>query len=278
MSGVTHSLHLQDYLPALAPRQRSSHKGCFGHVLIIGGAPGFAGAVRLAGEAALRTGAGCVSIATHPEHAAFMHASRPELMCHGIVHHHMLTPLLEKATVIVIGPGLGTGHFGQALLEATLQVQQTPIVLDADALNLLPQLSYQGLPHHVYTPHPGEAARLLNQPVQTIQTNRVKALKQLTHLYPGIVVLKGHGTLIGQQNHPAFLCEAGNPGLSTAGTGDVLTGIIAGLIAQHIPLLHSVCLGVLLHAHAADHAAMQGERGLLASDLLVPLRALVNPA
>ncbi|MCX7115158.1 MAG: NAD(P)H-hydrate dehydratase [Gammaproteobacteria bacterium] len=264
------------YRALLSPRKRDSHKGDFGHVLIIGGHPGFSGAVRLAGEAALRTGAGSVSIATHPAHAAFIQTTRPELMCHGIEHHQALPALLKRASVIVIGPGLSTTPWGRALLETTLSVKTTPIVFDADALNLLPTMHYQGEPHHLYTPHPGEAARLLGCSTQHIQADRMQALLELTQTYPGITILKGMHTLIGQQPIVPSICHAGNPGMSTAGMGDVLTGIIAGLIAQHIPLMESACLGVLIHALAADCAASKGERGLIASDVILEIRNLVN--
>ena len=272
-------LNFNDSLPLLKPRDREANKGNFGHVLIIGGAPGYAGAVRLAGEAALRSGAGLVSIATHPSHAPFLQASRPELMSHGIKQTEDLVPLFNRASVICIGPGLGQSIWSQVLLAATLQVNNKPLILDADALNLLPQQVYQPLPHHIYTPHPGEAGKLLNMTPKDIQKNRLQALNKLTHQYPGIVVLKGAHSLIGQQHQPTHQCNAGNPGMATAGMGDVLTGLITALVAQHFPLMDAACLGVLVHALAGDNiATSKGERGLIASDLFAPIHNLLNPS
>jgi ADP-dependent NAD(P)H-hydrate dehydratase / NAD(P)H-hydrate epimerase len=273
---IPHPLSLKDYVHFLKPRKKDAHKGDFGHVLIIGGTLGFGGAVRLSGEAALRTGAGLVSIATHPHHASFIQASRPELMCHGINQASDLLPLLERASVLVIGPGLGQSNWSQQLLITTLNITDKPIVIDADALNLLSKQPYQSQAHHLYTPHPGEASRLLHTTTMTIQQDRLNAFNQLTEQYKGIVILKGANTLIGQQNQTTHVCGAGNPGMASAGMGDVLTGIIASLIAQKLPLLDAACLGVLIHALAADQAAKAGQRGLIASDLFLPLYHLVN--
>lgn len=272
-----HPLRLKDYAPLLKPRKKDAHKGDFGHVLIIGGTLSYGGAVRLAGEAALRCGAGLVSIATHPHHAALIQANKPELMCHGINNGSDLLPLLERATVIVIGPGLGQSIWSQELLSSTLNVKDKPLIIDADALNILPKQPYHSQPHHIYTPHPGEAGRMLQSKTSTIQKDRLQALAKLTEKYKGIVVLKGCNTLIGKQNETTYVCDAGNPGMATAGMGDVLTGIIASFIAQKILLREAVCLGVLIHALAADQAAKTGQRGLIASDLFLPLHHLVNP-
>lgn len=272
-------LNFKNYLPLLKPRDRLSNKGHFGHVLLIGGAPGYAGAVRLAGEAALRSGAGLVSVATHPIHAPFLQATRPELICHGVSEAQELTVLLQRASVIGIGPGLGQGPWGQMLLSETLKIANKPIIFDADALNLLPKARYQPLLSHIYTPHPGEAGKLLNLTAQEVQIDRMLALNKLMQQYPGIVVLKGAHTLIGQQQQPTYQCNAGNPGMATAGMGDVLTGVISGLVAQHLPLFDAACLGVLVHALAGDSVAEQkGERGLIASDLFASIQNLLNPS
>lgn len=267
-------LKLENYLHLLAPRPRDSHKGNFGHVLIVGGDVGYAGAARLAAEGALRVGAGLVSIATHPDHAYFLQSTRPELMCHPVKNPEDLAPLMQRASVIAIGPGLGQRPWGTALLRHVLSQKMLPLILDADALNGIAKIAYKPEPNRIFTPHPGEAARLLG--LKTITSNRHDLINQLTQQYQGIFVLKGHDTLVGKPDHPLHICHAGNPGMSTAGMGDLLTGVISGLIAQKIPLFESACLSVLLHAMAADQAAEQGERGLIASDVLPYLRRLVN--
>lgn len=270
-------LNLKDYHSFLTPRKRNSNKGDFGHVLIIGGDTGYTGAVRLCGEAALRVGAGLVSIATHPAHASFIQAARPELMCHAVAHPQDALPLIKRAAVIAIGPGLGQRPWGRALLEVVLQYSDLPLILDADALNGIATDHYEPHPNRIFTPHPGEAARLLNIDIKQVQTHRLDTITQLIQQYQGIFVLKGHHTLIGQANTPLHVCHAGNPGMSTAGMGDLLTGLIAGLVAQHIPLFDAACLGVLVHALAGDLAAQKGERGLIASDLFSHIRPLINP-
>ncbi len=260
----------------LTPRRRSAHKGHFGHVLVVGGAPGFAGAARMAAEAAARTGAGLVSLATHPEHASCLCASCPELMCHGVADAEALGSLLRRATVVAIGPGLGRGDWGRRLLEQVL-ASDLPLVVDADALNLLIE-DARSRAHWVLTPHPGEAARLLGWTPGDIQANRFAAVRALQERFGGVSVLKGSGTLVqGGAGRPVAVCSEGNPGMASGGMGDVLTGLIAGLIAQGLELEDAAALGVSLHGAAADRAARTGERGLLATDLFAELRPLLNP-
>ena len=257
---------------ALARRKRSGHKGDYGHVLIVGGGEGMPGAVRLAGEAALRSGAGLVSIATHPSHAALLVASRPELMSHGVAGADDLEPLLECADVVAFGPGLGQSGWAQALYERLARLT-LPMVWDADALNLLAARP-QPASNRIITPHPGEAGRLLGLSAAEVQEDRAAALAALQARYEGTVVLKGAGTLVSSTPVP-YLCSGGNPGMGSAGMGDVLTGIIAGLLGQGVT--DAAAIGVEAHARAGDLAAVSGERGLLASDLLDQLRAVVNP-
>ncbi len=259
----------------LAPRQRSAHKGHFGHVLIIGGAPGMAGAARLAGEAALRTGAGLVTVATHPNHAPWLGLGRPELMCRGIGDSRELHALLEPAGVLAIGPGLSQQPWGRELWAAAI-AQRMPLVVDADALNLL-AASPQHREDWVLTPHPGEAARLLGGSTREVQHDRFAAVTALRQRYGGVIVLKGAGTVIdGPTPRPPAVCSGGNPGMASGGTGDALTGIIAALIAQGLDPEEAAEVGVCLHAAAGDAAAEQGERGLLASDLIAQLRPVLR--
>jgi hydroxyethylthiazole kinase-like uncharacterized protein yjeF len=259
---------------ALPRRRRTGHKGDYGHVLVVGGGEGMPGAVRLAGEAALRAGAGLVSIATHPSHAAMMVASRPELMPHAVASPNDLAPLLERADVVAFGPGLGRSDWARALFDPLLAFDR-PAVWDADALNLLAEQPGKAR-ERVITPHPGEAARLLGETTAGIQADRPGALARLQAKYGGIAVLKGAGTLVSDLPVP-LLCTAGNPGMGSAGMGDVLSGIIAALAAQGIELPRAAAVGVEVHARAGDRAAVAGERGLIASDLLAELRAVVNP-
>lgn len=256
-------------------RDRAAYKGDFGHVLVIGGDEGMAGAVRMCGEAALRVGAGLVSIATRETHIASINAERPELMCHAVNGTADLMALLKKATVIAIGPGLGKSDWSRELLNAVLPTS-LPLVVDADALNLLSE-SPRKNNQWILTPHAGEAARLLHCTAESVQKNRFDSVKNLQIKYGGVAVLKGAGTLIQTEAPLPFLCEAGNPGMATAGMGDVLTGVIVGLLAQHFSLQSAAKTGVLLHAMAGDLAAADaGERGLLATDLMPYLRKLVN--
>lgn len=259
----------------LSPRRRTAHKGDFGHLLVIGGAPGFSGAVRMAAEAAARCGAGLVSVATSPEHAEQLNLTRPELMCHAVAGPNQLLRLLKRASVVAIGPGIGTSKWASLLLGCVLE-SRLPLVLDADALNLLAYDPIQR-DNWVLTPHPGEAARLLGCSVAKIQTDRFQSVRRLQLKYGGVVVLKGAGTLIQSgQDRATSLCTEGNPGMATGGMGDVLTGVIASLLAQGHDLELAAVMGVCLHANAADIAAKDGERGLLAGDLMPVIRTLVN--
>lgn len=264
---------LPDLLP---PRSRSAHKGHFGHVLVVGGDNGMAGAVRMAGEAAARCGAGLVSIATRAAHAGWQAVARPELMFHGVEDEDDLAPLLDRATVIAIGPGLGRGDWGRAILRAVLACDK-PLVIDADGLNLLAiEPGYRD--GWILTPHPGEAARLLKMTPTQVEADRFAAVEDLALRYGGVVVLKGAGSLIaGKVDGQVALGTTGNPGMAGGGMGDVLTGVIAALVAQGLPLFAAAKAGVYLHGLAGDRAAQAGgERGLLATDLLPWLRQAVN--
>ncbi|HWQ94465.1 MAG TPA: NAD(P)H-hydrate dehydratase [Gammaproteobacteria bacterium] len=260
-------------LPRLSARQRNSHKGDYGRLLVIGGEHGMAGALRLCGEAALRVGAGLVYLATRADHAAVISAQRPELLCYGVERPEQLTPLLERTDVIAIGPGLGQSEWASQLLARVLDTG-LPLVVDADALNLL-ALEPLRRDNWVLTPHPGEAARLLKTNPAEIQSDRYSAAAELQKRYGGVVVLKGAGTLVVTEQG-VEVCSAGNPGMASAGMGDVLTGVIAGLIAQGLSLEDAARRGVCLHAAAGDKAAEQGESGLIATDLLPWVRSLLN--
>ncbi len=266
-----------DSFALLGRRGRADHKGKFGHVLIVGGNRGMGGAPRLAGEAALRVGAGLVSVAAHPDVAASITAGRPELMCHGVRGPDDLDELLDRATVVALGPGLGRDDWSWRIFQRIIGCRQ-PKIVDADALNILAEESVRR-DDWILTPHPGEAARLLGTDSGAVQTDRLAAVAHIAARYGGVAVLKGHGTLIQAPGEQPVLVRRGNPGMATAGMGDVLTGVAAGLLAQFPDeALRTAAVAVDVHASAGDLAAASGERGLIASDLFAHLRALVNPA
>lgn len=274
-ASVSHSAERLEPL-RLPRRHRNAHKGGFGHLLVIGGEIGFSGAARLAAEAGLRSGAGLVSVATRAAHAGILNAGRFELMCHPTETVAELKPLLNKANVIALGPGLGQQVWGQELFAAAI-LQPQPLVIDADGLNLLANYpNYHYHSNRILTPHPGEAARLLKCSTAEIAADRFAAVKEIQAIYGGVIVLKGAGTLI-FDGKEMFVSTTGNPGMASGGMGDALAGIIGGLLAQGFSLLQATKTGVYLHGAAADFAAAQdGERGLLASDLMPFIRKLVN--
>jgi NAD(P)H-hydrate epimerase len=258
---------------ALPPRERTAHQGRYGHVLVIGGSPGMAGAARLAGVAALRCGAGLVSVATHPASVVAI-GGQPELMTTATKGARELAPLVTRASVLAIGPGLGTGPWAIEMLDAAL-ASERPLVVDADALNLLAQRRSER-EDWVLTPHPGEAGRLLGTDAHRVQADRLGAARELQRRYGGTVVLKGAGTIVLSQSRRPAICDRGNPGMAVAGMGDVLTGVTAGIAAQCRELPLAAAAAVYAHADAGDRAARAGERGLLASDVIDELRDSVN--
>jgi NAD(P)H-hydrate epimerase len=196
-------------------------------------------------------------------------------MSHGVSGAADLLLLLEKVDVVAFGPGLGQSDWARELFAVVAKAGQAA-VWDADGLNLL-AAAPDTRENRVITPHPGEAATLLLTEPAKIQADRPAALKALAAKYGGVAVLKGAGTLISAASDLPFVCTAGNPGMAAAGMGDVLTGVIAGLIAQGLPLSVAASAGVELHARAGDVAATAGERGMLASDLLAALQGVANP-
>ena len=271
----------QGELAASLPRRaRESHKGSNGRVLIIGGGTGMPGALRLAGEAALRVGAGLVTVAGAEENLVPVTGTRPELIYLPISHDTDLDEALRVTDVLAIGPGLGTGAWAQRLWGVVKGVSGKPVVVDADALNLLAMSPAKLSPEWIITPHPGEAGRLLGIDARAVQSDRLGAARALHARYGAVTVLKGAGTLVASGpagNAELAICERGNPGMATAGMGDVLTGIIAGLRAQFGDSALAARVGVLVHALAGDSAAQGGQRGLVASDVIGELRGWVNP-
>jgi len=259
----------------LKNRPYSSHKHQFGHLLVLGGDQGMPGAVRMAAEAALRCGAGLVTVVTHAEHLAVILDGRPELMVCATADGHVSSELLGKASAIVVGPGMTDSLWSRNLLSAALQTR-VPKLIDAGALRLLSEQDDGRRDDWVLTPHPGEAAGLLDEPPAAIQDSRFSAVELLQQTYGGHIILKGAGSLLQSPTGLSQLCPYGNPGMASAGMGDVLSGVIGSLLAQGYDTQLAAQLGLCMHSLSADIAAKEGVIGLLASDLFTPLRQLVN--
>lgn len=262
----------------IRPRGRTNHKGQNGHLLVIGGNMGMSGAVRLAGEAALRCGAGMVSVATHPSHAAEVDQGCPEVMALPVVDSEDFEDVGNWASVMAVGPGLGQSEWAQYLYRTSLKKaaqRDIPLVLDADALNMLaanPAFNDRW----VLTPHPGEAGRLLGCSSTEVQADRFAAANEIVSRYGGTVILKGPGTVIAAKNEITRVITAGNVGMGIGGMGDVLTGVVGAMLADGLRPYDAACCAAVLHSSAADIAAADMPRGMLPSDLFAPLRRLVN--
>jgi NAD(P)H-hydrate epimerase len=260
----------------LPPRAPLAHKGDHGHVLVVGGDHGYGGAASLATQAALRGGAGLVSVATRAEHVASILCARPEAMARAIGDGAGLEPLLRRADVVAVGPGLGQSDWSRELLDAALRSGRK-LVLDADALNLIATRP-GALPNEsLITPHPGEAARLLGCGTARVQADRPAAAQELAARYAAVAVLKGAGTVIAAPDGRLAVCAIAEPALASGGTGDVLTGVAAALRAQGLDAFDAACAAVLAHAEAGRRVARGGARGALAGDVIEGLRAVLNP-
>lgn len=267
---------VRDWLPA---RQANAHKGQFGHVLVVAGDRGFGGAGLLAAEAAARSGAGLVTLATRPEHVTAALARCPSLMAHGVTHGSELPALLDAATVVVCGPGIGQGSWGQQMLQQVV-ASGKPRVLDADALNLLCSRAAMSAGNQILTPHPGEAARLMSCEVPEIEADRVAAAKKLQSLYGGAVLLKGAGTIVASGKKEVNIAGGSNPGMATGGMGDVLSGVIGALYAQMIDSpAAAATIGAVVHLEAAGRASLEkGYMGLIPTDVIDALPQVFRKA
>ncbi len=261
---------------ALPLRPRDAHKNTFGHVLVVGGDLGMGGAAMLTAEAAMRCGAGLVSVATRAEHVAPLLARLPEAMVRGVNGGMEAADMIEKADVIVVGPGLGRSAWSQQLLYFVLQSSQ-PKVIDADALNLLADQTLADFVtgNCVFTPHPGEAAHLLECDGQAIQRDRFASARALQSNLGGVVLLKGAGTVI-CDGVSTTVTPVGNAGMAVAGMGDVLSGVIAALMAHGLTPTEAAINGACAHGQAGDLAAESGLHGVRASDLMPHLRYVLN--
>jgi ADP-dependent NAD(P)H-hydrate dehydratase len=268
-------------LPRLPPRRPDSNKGTYGRVLVVGGSRGMSGAAALCAGAALRGGAGLVRAAVPQEVLPIVAASNPCLMTAGLAQDDAgriskdglaeALALAESSDVVALGPGLGrSAELTQAVAHFVRSCAK-PLVIDADALNALADESVALNAHAgpvIVTPHPGEFARLVRLDVKTVQSQRRDLAERFAAAHNIVVVLKGHGTLVtdGRQLHRS---ATGNPGMATAGSGDVLTGLVAALVGQGLAPLDAARLGVHLHGLAGDLAARDlGEASLIATDLI----------
>jgi NAD(P)H-hydrate epimerase len=258
----------------LPRRSRCAHKGTAGHVLLAGGNDGMTGALRIAAEAAARSGAGLVTAATKGRNTAGVNAGQPEIMVASCDDPNRLPALLETRRALGVGPGLGRDAWARDMFENALSAAVAKVV-DADALWFLAG-SRQRAESWVLTPHPGEAARLLGVDVASVENDRISAARQIVERYGGVCVLKGCGTVIADRES-LFICDRGNPGMATGGMGDCLTGVITALLGQGLEPIRAAVCGVWLHASAADLEAREnGQVGLLASDLFPWLRHLLD--
>jgi len=273
-------------------REPAEHKGHAGKAVLIGGAPGMAGALLLAGNACLHLGAGWTILEMLDPASARADSNQPEIMIRLANNEPSETLNQNQPDVIAIGPGLGNSALAIKWLKACLAYPKVPLILDADALNLIAdstellsalQLRNQQFPgQSILTPHPGEAAKLLKSSSAEIQADRFSSLHQLVQLTQSMVVIKGQHTLIAGPQHSAVQCEAGNPGMGTGGMGDVLTGSITAIAAQgvhhHLNLWDSSCIAVQLHACAADSLVQKGVGpiGLTPSEVIAEMRSLLN--
>ncbi len=274
-------LSLEEMQVWLPKRALDAHKGHFGHVMVIGGDTGGGGAALMAAEGAARSGAGLVSLATRPEHVSASLTRCPEVMAVGVISGQEVEPWLQRPTVLVVGPGLGQSAWGEQMLQQALNTG-LPLVLDADALNLLASkkiaLTVAQKAHCILTPHPGEAARLLSCSVGDIQNDRFSAIAKIQAGICGTVILKGAGSLVGSVHSDKLnIISAGNPGMASGGMGDVLSGLVGALLAQGLNAVQAANLGASVHAHAADLAVLaHGQKSLLATDLLPHIGALLD--
>jgi NAD(P)H-hydrate epimerase len=277
---------------ALVPeRDAESHKGTFGHLLLLAGSRGKTGAAAMAGLTAMRVGTGLVTVATTLDAQPILEARCPfELMTEAIVESaespladdgiERMKQLLEGKKALAVGPGIGTAPGISALALALLEATDLPVVVDADGLNILAASQDEAKSLEadlVLTPHPGEMARLMNTGVPEIQQDRIGAARRAAADYGAVVALKGARTVIAAPDGQVFVCPTGNPGMGSGGTGDVLTGAIGGFLAQGLSPLDATLLGVYLHGLAGDLAASRiGEPGLIAGDLIDEIPAILG--
>ncbi len=264
----------ESIVPNLPRRTPSVNKGDAGKVLIIGGAPGMGGAAVISGCGALRCGAGLVKVALDPSNIPALNAFRPELMSLDFNDIDAVERGLDWADVIAIGPGLSQSPHARDLVELCRRLHGY-VIFDADALNIIARLSPEVQDKRIMTPHPGEAARLLKCQVSAVNADRIGACRKLQEIYGGVVLLKGAGTIICDGRRITIVHE-GSPAMASGGMGDLLTGMIASLLAQGLTARQAVEAAACIHGRAGALAGQEAEIGTIASDLCPFIRRLVN--
>ena len=269
----------------VARRSRNSHKGSFGHLLVLGGSPGYAGAVALAAMAAMRSGAGLVTALVPARVFSIVAGLTPEVMVHpatetesGSLASDCLVKWgrsLNDFDAVLIGPGMTQHEQTRILVERILNECRKPLIIDADALSICAGGNEIGKAAHcpiVLTPHPGELARLMGNQASDIQADRFKWARKAADETHAVVVLKGAGTIVAGEGHPLNINLTGNPGMAAGGMGDVLGGLIAGMAAQNIAPFDAARIGVYLHGKAADRVAWRGSQAsMIAGDVIEAL-------
>jgi NAD(P)H-hydrate epimerase len=273
-----------------APRRPDTHKGDYGHLLVIAGSVGKTGAAAMASEAALRMGAGLVTLAIPKSLNAIMAVKLTEVMTEPLPEtpkqtlslraFNSILRLCENKKAVIIGPGIGTFKETQSLVLKLIKTLNLPIVLDADGLTALatqPKILPTGNHSLILTPHPGEMARLIQSTVKDVQEDRIGICRNFSQSRQVHLILKGHRTLITTPKGEVFINPTGNPGMASGGTGDVLTGMIGGLISQGFEILPSLQIAVYLHGLAGDKVISEkGEKSLVATDIIQKIPALLQ--
>lgn len=270
---LTYCYDFEDFQKCFPKRTANSHKGSYGKVLLVVGSKGMSGAALLCAKAAYMTGAGLVQIYTHEDNRVIIQKSLPEAIVSTYTDYDekQLKVLLEWADVVGIGCGLGMNEVSDKLVKNTLQYAKTPCVVDADALNLIAEdiTMLQNVKQPlILTPHMKEMSRLLSCSVKELQDDKIKYLESIVNKYPVVCVLKDARTLVGNAKEDIFMNLTGNCAMAKGGSGDVLAGVIAGILAQKVEAYEAACLGVYLHGMAGDYARdIKGQYSVLAGDI-----------
>ena len=285
-----HLLEGADFLPYLLPRNPDSHKGKFGHLLVLAGSPGKTGAAALVSQAALRVGTGLITLGVPESLNSILEEKVTEVMTEplpetrektlGLSAQQRIFELCSRKTALALGPGLSLNLETVRLVQQVVRKSPLPAVIDADGLSALagkPEILRKNQKELILTPHPGEMARLAGISIEEVQKDRIQVARGFAKEYGVILVLKGSRSLIASPGGEVFINPTGNPGMASGGTGDVLTGMIGGLLAQGLPALEAAKLGVYLHGLAGDYAAfLKGERGIAATDLVELAPGVLN--
>jgi ADP-dependent NAD(P)H-hydrate dehydratase / NAD(P)H-hydrate epimerase len=280
LAGIDGVLLDETLVRALLPRREAdTHKGTYGHLLVVAGSAGKTGAAVMAGQSAMRAGAGLVTIATTAEAGPLVESRCMEVMVETLACERV-DDLLDGKRAVALGPGLSTAEGISALAASLLGALEVPAVIDADGINILasePGVLGRVSSPLVLTPHPGEMARLTGKSVPDIQADRIGAARDAASIFRAVIALKGARTVVAAPDGRVFVNPTGNPGMASGGMGDVLTGLVGGFLAQGLPALDATLLAVHLHGLAGDRgAARLGQHALVATDVLAEVPAILR--